>query len=417
MQRRIWLARLLLLPFIAVVPLAAQQKAAPVDAAAVRAAIEQENARWVAAALRGDAAGAAAIFTDDAILLPPNSFPIVGRAAIQAAYTGLRSIRDVQVIPEELEVLGDVAIARGHYVTTHGAPGQPAVVDRAKFIDVWKRGADGVWRKHRDMFSSDLPASPAAAAPAGEVAAVRAAIERTNAEWAAASLRHDAAAIAAQYTEDAIFMGPGGPAGMGRAAIEKGVAEMPPIRDPRLTVTEVEVFGTTAIERGTFHMTIGARGQAVTDDGKYLIEWKQGSDGVWRRHREIFNSDVPAPPVRAAPGDSVLVVLNHVKPEQRAEWERMANEVWLAAWRKLGESDPPFRAAARDVRVLAPTAPDADGSYTYVVLADPHHPGMSYDARASLARLYPPEKVQELIQAWVATFARPQEAHFVVQQK
>lgn len=417
MPRRIWLAQLLLLPLTAVAPLTAQQKAAPAGAAAVRAAIARGNARWVAAARRGDAAGAAAIFTEDAILLPPNRFPIVGRAAIQAAYTDLKSIRDVEVIPEELEVLGDVAIARGRYVTTYGAPGQAAVVDRARFIDVWKRGADGVWRKHRDMFSSELPAAARAASSAAEVAAVRAVIERTNAEWAVASLRHDAAAIAAQYTEDAIIMGPGAPAGVGRAVIQAGVAEMPPITDPRMTIAEVEVFGTTALERGSFHMTIGAPGQTFTDDGKYLIEWKQGSDGIWRRHREVFNSDLPPAPARATPGDTVLVVLSHVKPELRAEWERQARETWLAAWQKAGETEPAFKAAARDIRILAPTAPDADGSYTYVVLADPHHPGMSYDARGSLAKLYAPEKVQELIQAWVATFARPQEARFLVQQK
>ncbi len=271
------------------------------------------------------------------------------------------------------------------------------------------------------LILSFMVAAPAAAqqkaAPA-DAAAVRAAIERANADWAAASLRHDAAAIAAQYTEDAIIMGPGGPAATGRAVIQAGVAEMPTILEPRMTIAEVEVFGTTALERGTFHMKFALPGQApLTDDGKYLTEWKQGSDGVWRRHREIFNSDLPAPPARALPGDSVLVVLSHVRPEMRAEWERQARETWLAAWRTWGKTEPAYAAAARDIRILAPTAPDADGSYTYVVLADPHHPGMSYDARGSLARLYPPEKVQELIQAWVATFARPQDAHLLVQQK
>ncbi len=279
----------------------------------------------------------------------------------------------------------------------------------------------GIWLTLVLVLSLTMMTAPAMAqqkaAPA-DAAAVRAAIERANAEWAAASLRHDAATIAAQYTEDAIIMGPGAPAATGRSVIQAGVAEMPPILEPRLTIAEVEVFGTTALERGTFHMKLAVPGQApVTDDGKYLIEWKRGSDGAWRRHREIFNSDLPASPTRALPGDTVLVVLSHVKPELRQEWERQARETWLASWQKWGETDPTYRSAARDIRILAPTRPDADGSYTYVVLADPHHPGMDYDARASLARQHPPEKVNELIQAWVATFARPQEARFLVQQK
>ena len=264
-----------------------------------------------------------------------------------------------------------------------------------------------------------VPAAAQQKAAPADVAAVRAAIEGVNAQWAAAAMRGDAAAIAAQYTEDAIIMGPGAPAATGRAVIQAGVAEMPAILEPRLTVAEVEVLGTTAIERGTFHMKFAMPGQApLTDDGKYIVVWKRGSDGTWRRHREIFNSDLPAPraPSRAAPGDTVLVVLSHVKPEMRAEWERQAREVWLAAWQKWGETEPTYRAAAADIRILAPTAPDADGSFTYVVLADPHHPGMSYDARGSLAKLYPDGKVEELIRAWVATFSRPQEAHFVVQK-
>jgi len=105
-----------------------------------------------------------------------------------------------------------------------------------------------------------------------------------------------------------------------------------------------------------------------------------------------------------------------VKPEMREEWERQAGEVWRGAWQKLGETDPAYRAAAADIRILSPTGPDADGSYTYVVLADPHHPGMSYDARTSLGKLYTPEQISELVRAWAATFSRAQEVRMMVQQ-
>jgi len=262
-----------------------------------------------------------------------------------------------------------------------------------------------------------VPAAAQQKAAPADVAAVRAAIEGVNAQWAAAAMRGDAAAIAAQYTEDAIIMGPGAPAATGRAVIQAGVAEMPAILEPRLTMAEVEVLGTTAIERGTFHMKFAMPGQApLTDDGKYIVIWKRGSDGTWLRHREIFNSDLPAPPVRAAPGDSVFVVLNHVKPEMRAEFERQANEVFLGAWRKLAETEPVYRAVVPAVRMLEPIRPDEDGSYTYVVLIDPLRPGADYGARSVLSRLHPAEKVAELLQAWTATLSRPQEAYRVVQK-
>ena len=33
------------------------------------------------------------------------------------------------------------------------------LTDRGKYLVVWKRGADGNWRLHRDIFNSSLPPS------------------------------------------------------------------------------------------------------------------------------------------------------------------------------------------------------------------------------------------------------------------
>src|ERR1700738_4170546 len=45
--------------------------------------------RWTAAATAKDAAGIAALYADDATVMPPNAAPVKGRAAIQSFWKGM----------------------------------------------------------------------------------------------------------------------------------------------------------------------------------------------------------------------------------------------------------------------------------------------------------------------------------------
>jgi ketosteroid isomerase-like protein len=40
------------------------------------------------------------------------------------------------------------------------------MVDKGKYVEIWKKQPDGSWKCAVDMFNSDLPAAPAPAAPA-----------------------------------------------------------------------------------------------------------------------------------------------------------------------------------------------------------------------------------------------------------
>jgi ketosteroid isomerase-like protein len=67
----------------------------------------------------------------------------------------------------ELEGRGDVAYARGSYSMKIAVPGAPAPVDeKGKYVEIWRRQADGSWKLARDIFNSDLPLPTAAPAPA-----------------------------------------------------------------------------------------------------------------------------------------------------------------------------------------------------------------------------------------------------------
>jgi ketosteroid isomerase-like protein len=110
----------------------------------------------------------AALYTEDGMILAPNSEIVTGHANIEAFWQGAMDsgVTELEIVPEEMEVRGDTAIERGH-AQLFLADGTS--VDTIKYILIWKQ-VNGEWLLHRDMWNSALPASaPAeAGAPSGE---------------------------------------------------------------------------------------------------------------------------------------------------------------------------------------------------------------------------------------------------------
>ena len=120
----------------------------------------------------------------------------------------------------------------------------------------------------------------------------RAAIEAANAEFAAATSRGDAAAVAAMYTERGQLFPPNEKIVEGRAAIEghwKAAFEAG-IKSIELTTTEVEGLGDSAVEVGSY--TLFGKDKQVVDRGKYLVLWKRVG-GAWKLHRDCWNTNQP----------------------------------------------------------------------------------------------------------------------------
>lgn len=128
------------------------------DVAAIRDSVEAGGARFEEAFSALDAGAVAALYSEEAILLPPNAEPLTGRIPIRGFWEGVMSAgaTGVDLTVDEVMATDSLAIEVGRYVIS-GAGGSR--VDAGKYVVIWKR-EDGRWLLHRDIWNSSLPAVP-----------------------------------------------------------------------------------------------------------------------------------------------------------------------------------------------------------------------------------------------------------------
>jgi ketosteroid isomerase-like protein len=125
----------------------------------LREVIEKANILFGEGFKKRDAALTTSMYTDDTLLLPPNMEPIRGKENAQAFWG--TSI-EMGVIMEEHKVMeiiweGDSAFEWGAYVVSFHPEGQEPVEEKGKYVVLWKRMADGSWKKHWDIWNSSMP--------------------------------------------------------------------------------------------------------------------------------------------------------------------------------------------------------------------------------------------------------------------
>jgi uncharacterized protein (TIGR02246 family) len=126
---------------------------------AVRVAIEKQAADFAAAFNRGDAKAVAAMYTEDAIALPPDADLVRGRAAIEKLWTEAMAsgMKTLAFTVLDVQSSGNLAVETGRAMIGLQPPGQPMTTQAGKYVVVWQRGADGQWRLLRDIWNSGGP--------------------------------------------------------------------------------------------------------------------------------------------------------------------------------------------------------------------------------------------------------------------
>ena len=139
---------------------------AAADAAAEQAAHQAHDA-YVAGINSNNLETFLATISDDAVFLPPNSEPIAGKAAVGEWVKGYLAAYETTWVKtsKEFVVRGDLAYEWYVYTSTDtpkvGGPaaGTPVVTDTGNGINIYRRGADGVWRVARDAWTTTRKAS------------------------------------------------------------------------------------------------------------------------------------------------------------------------------------------------------------------------------------------------------------------
>ena len=118
---------------------------------------------WMKSFNAGNAGAVVALYSDDAVLMPPNAPSARGVVAIKEAITkeiaGMKkgALTLAMGTVDEVGVAGDMAWHSGTYVVKDKAG---KTVNAGKFLEAWEK-KNGKWRIVRDIWNSD--AAPAAA--------------------------------------------------------------------------------------------------------------------------------------------------------------------------------------------------------------------------------------------------------------
>ena len=122
----------------------------------VRADIETVNREIGKAFSRGDAAAIAAFYTDDAVVMPPNSQMIKGRKAIEEFWKGAMGmgVRSIQLDTLDVQSGTDLAYEICNATMIIQPQGGKAATDTVKYVVVWKRQPDSSWKLAADIWNS-----------------------------------------------------------------------------------------------------------------------------------------------------------------------------------------------------------------------------------------------------------------------
>jgi uncharacterized protein (TIGR02246 family) len=128
------------------------------------AAIRGVDSAWARAATAGDAAALTALYTSDAMLLPPFEQAVKGDA-VKKYNEGMTSAVSgpTELTTQTVEGQGDLAYAVGAYratLTPKKAGAKPLPVETGKYLEVLKKQSDGSWKIAYDMWSADAPMRP-----------------------------------------------------------------------------------------------------------------------------------------------------------------------------------------------------------------------------------------------------------------
>ena len=127
---------------------------APAFADSVKSTIDKGNAAFVTAFNKGDGAAIAALYTENATVLPAGAPAVKGRAAIQKLWQGFidQGTKNVVVTTDSVESYGKAAREIGHFSFDTPDAQKNMIHVEGKYVVVWKKAKDG-WQLDTDIWN------------------------------------------------------------------------------------------------------------------------------------------------------------------------------------------------------------------------------------------------------------------------
>ena len=137
------------------------QRETPDTRATDEQAIRAADAEWLKALQAKDLDHALSFYADDASLFPVSAPIATGKKAIRTNWAHLLAIPGFslnwQITKVEVSRAGDLAYVQGTYEASfNDATGKP-VTEPGKWVMVWKKQADGVWKAVAEIYNTDSP--------------------------------------------------------------------------------------------------------------------------------------------------------------------------------------------------------------------------------------------------------------------
>jgi len=153
--------RILVVLMASLAVLSACAKSAAPDTAADEAAIRESGHAWYKAYNAADMATLVALYSDDAVVQPPNAPAVRGGAAIREFFTKDAAqmqgagLTGVEGATSDVGVAGDLAWQSDTYTLTDKSG---ATVESGKTLTVFER-KNGKWLMIRDTWNADAPST------------------------------------------------------------------------------------------------------------------------------------------------------------------------------------------------------------------------------------------------------------------
>jgi len=127
---------------------------------AIEQTLRDLDAQWSAAAAGKNLEKTVSYYSSDAIVLAPNLPIATTRDTIRELWNGFITTLikgSWKATRVEVAKSGDMAYVSGTYEWSYKDENDKTVDDRGKYLEVWKKQADGSWKCGADCWNSDLP--------------------------------------------------------------------------------------------------------------------------------------------------------------------------------------------------------------------------------------------------------------------